>query len=103
VGPKTDLLQIAGRPTKQSKCCDRPYASEHIITLLIAEREQLNRAIEALQGPAKRRGRPPKNQLANTAATPPAKKGRRTFTAAQRKVQAAKMKAYWTKRKKEAK
>ena len=34
---------------------------EHIVALLIAERDRLNRAIEALQGPAKRRGRPPKN------------------------------------------
>jgi len=36
-------------------------ASEHILALLIQERDRLNRAIEALQGPAKRRGRPPKN------------------------------------------
>ena len=34
--------------------------TEHILSLLIAERDKLNRAIEALQGPAKRRGRPPK-------------------------------------------
>jgi hypothetical protein len=36
-------------------------ATEHILTLLIQERDRLNRAIEALQGPAKRRGRPPKS------------------------------------------
>jgi len=77
--------------------------SEHIISLLIAERDRLSRAIETLQGPVKRRGRPPKNSLAGVAATTPAKKGRRTFTAAQRKAQAAKMKAYWAKRKREAK
>jgi len=78
--------------------------SEHIVALLFAERDRLTRAIEALQGPTKRRGRPPKNPLA-ALATPaaPAKKGRRTFTAAQRKAQAAKMKAYWAKRKKEGK
>jgi hypothetical protein len=52
----------------------------------------------------KRRGRPPKNPLAALATPAPAKKkGRRTFTAAQRKAQAAKMKAYWAKRKKEGK
>ena len=76
--------------------------SEHIIALLVAERDRLNRAIEALQGPAKRRGRPPKNPLVD-GATAPAKKGRRKFTAAQRKAQAVRMKAYWAKRKKEAK
>jgi hypothetical protein len=38
--------------------------AEHIVTLLIQERDRLNRAIEALQGPAKRRGRPPKDPLA---------------------------------------
>ena len=78
--------------------------SEHIVALLVAERDRLTRAIEALQGPTKRRGRPPKNPLAALAApAAPAKKGRRTFTAAQRKAQAAKMKAYWAKRKKEGK
>src|SRR6266850_2773822 len=30
--------------------------TEHILSLLIAERDKLSRAIEALQGPAKRRG-----------------------------------------------
>jgi hypothetical protein len=77
--------------------------TQHVVALLIAERDKLNRAIEALSGPLKRRGRPPKNPLASIAAAPaPAKKkGRRTFTAAQRKAQAAKMKAYWAKRKRE--
>src|ERR1022692_4684413 len=37
--------------------------TDHIIAQLIAERDKLNRAIEALQGPIKRRGRPPKNPL----------------------------------------
>jgi hypothetical protein len=32
---------------------------EHIVSLLVAERDRLSRAIEALQGPTKRRGRPP--------------------------------------------
>jgi len=67
-------------------------------------------AIEALGGTIpKRRGRPPKNALASipiaasNLAPPMAKKpGRRMFTAAQRKAQAAKMKAYWAKRRKRA-
>lgn len=89
-------------------CQDVLMAMEHILQLLISERDRLSRAIEALQGPAKRRGRPPKNAMVSsvaTAAVPaptPTKKGRRTFTAAQRKAQAEKMKTYWAKRKKEA-
>ncbi len=83
---------------------------DQIVAMLIAERDRLNRAIEALQGPAKRRGRPPKNPLANApdwvlpakkSATK--KKGRRKFTAEQKAAQAEKMKAYWAKRKKSAK
>jgi hypothetical protein len=45
--------------------------TEQIIALLIAERDKLNRAIEALQGPVKRRGRPPKNAAAAAAPPPP--------------------------------
>lgn len=77
--------------------------TEHIISLLIAERDKLNRAIETLQGSSKRRGRPPKNE--SPAAEAPAARGRkRRRTAAQRKAQAERMKAYWAaKRKKEAK
>jgi hypothetical protein len=37
--------------------------NERIIAPLIAERDQLSRAIEALQGSAKMRGRPLKNSL----------------------------------------
>jgi hypothetical protein len=33
--------------------------TDQIVALLITERDKLNRAIEALQGPTKRRGRPP--------------------------------------------
>jgi hypothetical protein len=80
--------------------------TDHILTLLISERDRLNRAIEVLQdGTAtKRRGRPPKNPFITNGATAPepAKKGRRTFTAAQRKKQAQRMKAFWAKKRKEA-
>jgi hypothetical protein len=83
--------------------------TEHILALLIEERDKLNRAIEALQGPMKRRGRPPLS-AARPTATPvgaaesahPAKKKRRTFTAAQRKQQAERMKAFWAAKKKAA-
>ena len=83
----------------------RVMATEQIVALLIAERDKLSRAIEALQRPAKRRGRPPKDPLA--VAVPRArsmpKKRRKARTAAQRKAQAERMKAYWAKRKKQSK
>jgi hypothetical protein len=80
--------------------------TEHIVALLIQERDKLNRAIEALQGPAKRRGRPPKTSSAvavSQAPTTPASEGKREGrTAAQRKAQAERMKAYWAQRKKQS-
>ena len=33
--------------------------TEDIVALLIAERDRMSRAIDALEGPTKRRGRPP--------------------------------------------
>lgn len=76
--------------------------TEHIVALLIQERDRLNRAIEALQGPLKRRGRPPKNPMAvapPVTASVGARKTR-TFTDAQKKAQAKRMKAYWAAKKK---
>src|SRR5579872_5594539 len=93
--------------------------TDHILALLLAERDKLNRAIEALTGPTKRRGRPPKNPVAAaadysdptmpdwvkpaSARQPAVKKPGRTFSAAQRKQQAARMKAYWAAKKKQPK
>ena len=80
--------------------------TEHIVALLIAERDKLNRAIEALQGSAKRRGRPPKNPLAAAvthAVAPAAPKKKRRQSAARRKAQAERMKAYWAAKRKKAK
>jgi hypothetical protein len=75
--------------------------TDHIVALLIAERDRLNRAIEALQGPTKHRGRPRKNALLAGAEVVPQKATKkRTFTAAQRKAQAKRMKAYWAAKKK---
>ena len=88
-----------------------------IVALLIAERDRINAAIEALEGPTQQhRGRPAKNAAAPIAAsedatmpdssesaaakTPATKK--RTFTAAQRKQQGERMKAYWKAKKKAA-
>ena len=84
----------------------RVMTTDYIVALLIAERDRLNRAIEVLQGPTKRRGRPPKNPLtaavsSTTAPAPavPAQK-KRTFSAAQRKQQAERMRKYWATKKK---
>ena len=75
--------------------------TEQILTLLIQERDKLNRAIEALHGP-KRRGRPPKNPLAVAAPAPAAtaRPARKRRTAAQRKAQAERMRQYWAAKKK---
>lgn len=73
--------------------------TEHILSLLISERDKLNRAIEALGEPVKRRGRPAKSDSATAVAEPPK---RRTFTAAQRKQQGARMRAFWTAKRKAA-
>jgi hypothetical protein len=85
-------------------------AIDEIVTMLIAERDRLNRAIEALQGPVRRRGRPPANPLTTTPGwvqpavnKAPRKKGARKFTQEQREAQAARMKLYWSKKKKAAK
>ena len=80
-------------------------ATDHILSLLISERDKLNRAIEALQGPTKRRGRPPKNPHAALVAAPEpptevAATQRKPRTEEQRAAQALRMKKYWAKRKK---
>jgi hypothetical protein len=68
-----------------------------IIDLLLAERDRLNNAIEALQGPTKRIGRQPKNPP--TAAPAPPKKKRRKFSAAQREAAAERMRQRWAAKK----
>jgi hypothetical protein len=79
-------------------------ATEHIVALLIAERDRLSRAIDALQGPTKRRGRPPKSESAAPAsahaAAKPARKKRRKLTAAEKKAASERMKAFWAARRK---
>jgi hypothetical protein len=82
-------------------CYDSLMPSDQIVALLIAERDKLNRAIEALAGPTKRRGRPPKNAAAASAAPAPAKKKRR-FSAAQRRAAAERMRQMWAAKKRAA-
>jgi hypothetical protein len=64
--------------------------TEHIVSLLIQERDKLNRAIDALQGTGKRRGRPPKNS--SSVAEAPKK---REFSAATRRKMALGQKRRW--------
>jgi hypothetical protein len=77
--------------------------TDQILTLLIAERGRLNLAIEVLQGPAtKRRGRPPKIvALTPVPTVRPEANGRKGgMTAAARKAQSKRMKAYWAAKRK---
>ena len=71
--------------------------TDYIIALLIAERDKLNRAIEALQGAAKRPGRPLKSavDVNPTAVTEGAAPKKRHVSAAARKKMAAAQKKRW--------
>ena len=73
--------------------------TEHIVTLLIAERDKLNRAIGVFQGGAKRRGRPPKALAAVMAPAPVTNGHNGGMTTAARKAQSIRMKAYWAAKK----
>jgi hypothetical protein len=79
--------------------------TDHILALLIGERDKLNRAIEALGGTrTKRRGRPRTNPEGEAGAVAPAPaKNHHMRSPAARKAQAQRMKAYWAKRKKQEK
>ena len=80
-------------------------STEHILTLLIAERDRLSAAIHALQGGVSRRGRPPKSSAGDAgpaAAAAPRRRKRKPLTAAQKKAQSERMKAFWANRRKQA-
>lgn len=76
--------------------------TEQIVVLLIQERDRLNRAIEALQGPVKRRGRPPKDLLPLTSNGVSKKNApkRRGWTPQQKQAAALRMKKRWAAKKK---
>ena len=80
--------------------------TDHILALLIAERDKLNRAIEALGAEPKRRGRLPGSKngqpATQTVAEPAAKSVKKKWTPAQREEARARAKAMWAKRKKAA-
>jgi hypothetical protein len=77
--------------------------TQEIVAALIAQRDRLTRAIEVLQGPTKRIGRPPKDlSPASTVAPVPTSNGHRSgMTPAARKAQSKRMKAYWAAKRKE--
>lgn len=83
-------------------------ATEHILSLLIAERDKLSKAIEALGGASKPAPSPKAAAVSAPAhaAAAPAKKTRKRkpLTAAQKKAHSDRMKAFWAaRRKKQAK
>ena len=73
--------------------------TEQIVAFLIAERNRLDAAIQALEGPVKRRGRPPaKKAPAATVAAPapaPVAPPKRTLSAAGRKAIAEGARKRW--------
>jgi hypothetical protein len=79
-------------------------ATEHILSLLIAERDKLSKAIEALGGAPKPAASPkaPAAAVSAPAATAPAKKTRKRkpLSAAQKKAHSERMKAFWAARRK---
>jgi len=70
--------------------------TEQIVAFLIAERNRLDAAIQALQGPVKRRGRPPANKtLAAAAPAAAPTKRKHKLSAAARKSMADAAKKRW--------
>jgi hypothetical protein len=80
--------------------------TDNIVSLLIAERDRLQAAIDLLQGP-RRRGRPrkstPPEWVTNGAIAPAPARKKRIFTRQQRLAQAKRMKAFWKAKKAAAK
>ena len=73
---------------------------DQIVSLLIAERDRLNRAIQELQGGSKGPG------AKSSAAAAPARAARghrKPMSAAQKKAHSERMKAFWAERRKQAK
>lgn len=81
-------------------------ATEHILSLLIAERDKLSKAIEALGGTPKPVASPTKAIEAPApaaAAAAPKRRKRKPLSAAQKKAHSERMKAFWAARRKKAK
>jgi hypothetical protein len=81
-------------------------ATEHILSLLIAERDKLSKAIDALGGTPKAVSSPSKAAGVTAPAAPAAAKTqkRKPLTSAQKKAHSERMTAFWAaRRKKQAK
>jgi hypothetical protein len=82
--------------------------TQQIVAELLYQRDRLNAAIDVLQGPTKRGGRPPgsgkkQSQAVAEPTTTAAKKVKTKWTPAQREAARRRAKAMWAKRKKAAK
>lgn len=75
-------------------------ATEHILSLLIIERDKLNAAIEALGGATKPLSSPTKSSVAPAPAPAKVVRKRKPLTAAQKKAHSERMKAFWAARRK---
>jgi len=78
--------------------------TDHILSLLISERDKLNLAIEALQGTPRRGGRPRKDATAtiDAAPTPNHTRKRPRWSAAMRRVASERAKVAYAARMKKA-
>ena len=76
-------------------------AIEHILSLLIAERDKVNKAIDALGGASKPvASAKPVEASAHEVASPAAAGMRKPLTAVQKNAHSERMKAYWAARRK---
>ena len=76
---------------------------DHIVSMLVAERDRLNRAIEALQGGNRRVARPAQTSHRAAPAAAAAGRRRKPMSAAQKKAHSERMKAFWAERRKKEK
>jgi hypothetical protein len=79
-------------------------ATEHILSLLIAERDKLSKAIEALGGttPKPVATSVTAHVTAAPASAPTKKRKRKALTAAQKQAHSDRMKAFWAARRKKS-
>jgi hypothetical protein len=76
-------------------------ATDHILSLLIAERDKLNKAIAALGG-ATTSSQPSKSSEASAPAAPKKRRKRKALSAVQKKAHSERMKAFWAARRKKS-
>ena len=75
---------------------------EQIVSMLVAERDRLNRAIQALQGGSKSPS-PAAKSSSSAAPASAAKRSRKPMSPAQKKAHSERMKAFWAERRKQTK